>query len=161
MTHLAVAGGATSSVLDRPAIELFSLRCGVSRNRESTGPLRMLTAVEQAADGIVVTDTQGKIQFVNPAFTAMTGYSSLESVGQSPRILKSGLQRLAFYENLWFTIRSGRVWEGTCQLSSVNVLGSLVELQLHVREPAACLAEWMPWNYRKTLSLTVNLLDPG
>jgi PAS domain S-box-containing protein len=50
----------------------------------------MLTAVEQAADGIVVTDTQGKIQFVNPAFTAMTGYSGLDAVGQSPRILKSG-----------------------------------------------------------------------
>ena len=81
-------------------------------NSESIDPLSMLKAVEQAADGIVVTDAQGKIQFANPAFTAMTGYSSSEVVGQFPRVLKSGLQPLAFYENLWATIRSGRVWEG-------------------------------------------------
>jgi PAS domain S-box-containing protein len=68
--------------------------------------------VEQAADGIVITDTNGKIQYVNPAFTAMTGYASEEAVGQSPRILKSGRQSAAVYEDLWSTIRSGQVWHG-------------------------------------------------
>jgi PAS domain S-box-containing protein len=72
----------------------------------------LVAAVEQAADGIVVTDTNGQIQYVNPAFTAMTGYTSEEAVGQNPRILKSGLQPAALYEDLWNTIRSGRVWHG-------------------------------------------------
>ena len=72
----------------------------------------LVAAVEQAADGIVITDTDGKIQYVNPAFTAMTGYSSEEAVGQYPRILKSGREPVAFYEELWNTIRSGRIWHG-------------------------------------------------
>ena len=72
----------------------------------------LVAAVEQAADGIVITDTDGKIQYVNPAFTAMTGYTSEEAVGQHTRILKSGRQPAAFYEELWNTIRSGRVWHG-------------------------------------------------
>src|SRR5208337_1226394 len=72
----------------------------------------LVAAVEQAADSIVITDTSGKIQYVNPAFTAMTGYSSEEAVGQYPSILKSGRHPVAFYEELWNTIRSGRVWHG-------------------------------------------------
>jgi len=50
----------------------------------------LAAAVEQAGDGIVITGTDGKIQYVNPAFTAMTGYTGEEAVGQSPRLLKSG-----------------------------------------------------------------------
>ena len=72
----------------------------------------LVAAVEQTADGIVITDTDGKIQYVNPAFTAMTGYTSEEAVGQYPRILKSGLEPAEFYAELWSTIRSGRVWHG-------------------------------------------------
>ena len=72
----------------------------------------LVTAVEQAADGVVITDTEGNIQYVNPAFTAMTGYTSEEAVGQNPRILKSGRHSAALYEDLWNTIRSGRVWHG-------------------------------------------------
>ena len=66
----------------------------------------------QAADAIVITGPDGVIQFVNPAFTAMTGYSREEAVGQNPRVLKSGRQSQAFYQDLWDTIRSGRVWQG-------------------------------------------------
>jgi diguanylate cyclase (GGDEF)-like protein/PAS domain S-box-containing protein len=69
-------------------------------------------AVEQAADGIVVTNVAGTIQFVNPAFTVLTGYSSQEAVGQNPRVLKSGQHPPAFYKELWDTIRSGRIWHG-------------------------------------------------
>src|SRR5579863_4712318 len=83
--------------------------CPERHNIEGPG---LIAAVEQAADGVVITDTDGKIQFVNPAFTVMTGYSSGEAVGRNPRILKSGQQSAAFYEQLWTTIRSGRVWRG-------------------------------------------------
>jgi len=72
----------------------------------------LVAAVEQAADSIVITDTEGRIQYVNPAFTAMTGYSSAETVGQNPRALKSGQHPPAFYRELWGTISSGRVWHG-------------------------------------------------
>ncbi|MGA3008787.1 MAG: EAL domain-containing protein [Terracidiphilus sp.] len=68
--------------------------------------------MEQAADGIVITDTAGTILFVNPAFTLMSGYSSLEAVGQCPRLLKSGRQPLEYYEGLWGTVQSGKVWQG-------------------------------------------------
>jgi len=67
---------------------------------------------EHAADGIVITDVHANIQFVNPAFTSMTGYSCEEVVGQSPRLLKSGRMPAEFYKDLWNTIRSGRIWQG-------------------------------------------------
>jgi PAS domain S-box-containing protein len=80
-----------------------------NRSFEQTG---LITAVEQAADGIVVTDTEGTIQYVNPAFTRMTGYSSEEALGKNPRVLKSGYHAPGFYEDLWKTIKSGKVWHG-------------------------------------------------
>jgi PAS domain S-box-containing protein len=73
----------------------------------------LVAAVEQAADSILITDIRGTIVYVNPAFTAMTGYSSEEAVGQSTRFLKSGRHAEAFYAALWSTIRSGKVWEGS------------------------------------------------
>ncbi len=76
------------------------------------GTANLLTAVEQAADSIVITDIDGKIQYVNPAFSAMTGYSREEAIGQNPRILKSGSHTGAFYENLWDTVRRGEIWHG-------------------------------------------------
>jgi PAS domain S-box-containing protein len=72
----------------------------------------LLTAIEQAADGVVITDTKGIIQYVNPAFTSMTGYTRVEAEGHNPRVLKSGHHGQAFYENLWTTVRSGQVWHG-------------------------------------------------
>ena len=72
----------------------------------------LAAAVEQAADGFVITGSDGIIQYVNPAFTAMTGYTREEAVGQYPRILKSGLLAPAFYEELWRTIRRGKAWRG-------------------------------------------------
>ncbi len=72
----------------------------------------LVTAVEQAADAVIITDTSGTIQYVNPAFTAMTGYAREEALGQHTRMLKSGRQPPAVYEELWSTILSGRVWHG-------------------------------------------------
>ena len=72
----------------------------------------LLAAVEQAADGVIITGTTGIIQYVNPAFTAMTGYTSEEAVGQDSSFLKSGRHTAEFYEELWSTIRSGQVWRG-------------------------------------------------
>jgi PAS domain S-box-containing protein len=73
---------------------------------------RLMAAIEQAEEAIVMTDAQGIIQFVNPAFERTTGYSRKEAVGQNPRILKSGEQDELFYRNLWETILGGRTWAG-------------------------------------------------
>ncbi len=70
------------------------------------------TALDAAANAIVITDHRGKIQSVNPAFTSLTGYTAEEAIGQNPRILKEGSQDKAFYRNLWQTISSGQAWSG-------------------------------------------------
>jgi PAS domain S-box-containing protein len=88
------------------------LRTTEKLNRSLIEHATLAAGVEQAADGIVVTDINGQIQYVNPAFTAMTGYTRGEAQGQNPRILKSGREPAAFYEGLWNTIQSGRVWCG-------------------------------------------------
>jgi PAS domain S-box-containing protein len=70
------------------------------------------TALKAAAIGIVITDPNGAIHWVNPAFTALSGYSLEEVVGRNPRLLKSGEHGCEFYREMWDTIRSGRVWQG-------------------------------------------------
>jgi PAS domain S-box-containing protein len=69
-------------------------------------------AIEQNPTVVVITDPQGNIEYVNPTFTNHTGYTFEEAKGQNPRILKSGLMPREFYENLWNTILSGKVWHG-------------------------------------------------
>jgi PAS domain S-box-containing protein len=70
------------------------------------------TALESAANAVVITDRKGCITWANPSFTSLTGYSLEEVVGQDMRILKSGRHDHAFYQNLWDTILSGKVWQG-------------------------------------------------
>ncbi len=75
--------------------------------------LRKLSlAVEQCASSIVITDTHGKIEYANPFFEITSGYTLAEAAGENPRILKSGEQTPAFYQNLWQTISSGQIWRG-------------------------------------------------
>jgi diguanylate cyclase (GGDEF)-like protein/PAS domain S-box-containing protein len=69
-------------------------------------------ALEAAANAIVITNHEGKIVWVNRAFTTMTGYSKEEALGNTPRLLKSGKQSQSYYADLWSTISSGKVWHG-------------------------------------------------
>ena len=81
--------------------------------RERTSELRKLsTAVEQSANSVVITDVNGIIEYVNPKFCAVSGYSRDETIGQNPRILKSGKHLDSFYAELWQTISSGKEWQG-------------------------------------------------
>jgi PAS domain S-box-containing protein len=85
----------------------------ISPRVEAEAQLELLAAaVEAAANAIVITDRDGVILWVNSAFTALTGYSAEETVGKTPRILNASRQDRAFYENMWSTILSGRVWHG-------------------------------------------------
>lgn len=69
-------------------------------------------AVEQAGHTIYLTDTDGTIEYVNPAFEEQTGYSEAEAIGREPNIVKSGEQDDAFYRDLWETVLAGRTWDG-------------------------------------------------
>jgi two-component system, cell cycle sensor histidine kinase and response regulator CckA len=73
---------------------------------------RLITAIEQAGEMVLVTARDGTIEYVNPAFERVTGYTQQEVIGQSPRILNSGKQDGAFYQELWKTITVGRPWRG-------------------------------------------------
>ena len=79
---------------------------------ERTVELKKLSqAVEQSHSTIVITNSSGDIEFVNPAFTKRTGYTREEAIGQNPRILKSGHHDGSFYEEMWSILRNGDVWQ--------------------------------------------------
>ena len=67
-------------------------------------------AVEQAGESVVITDKQGTIEYVNPSFERMTGYTSAEVMGKNPSVIKSGNQTNEFYAQLWGTITKGETW---------------------------------------------------
>ena len=73
---------------------------------------RLMSAIEHATDSIIITDMEGIIRYVNPAFERITGYPAAAVLGQSPRILKSGVHDASFYRHLWQTVFSGKTWKG-------------------------------------------------
>ncbi len=74
---------------------------------------RLSNALEQTADSVFITDRSGRIEYVNPAFEATTGYSRAEAVGATPRLLKSGRQEPEFYRALWESISGGATFKAT------------------------------------------------
>ncbi len=94
----------------KPSALLGELRnlsnCGLAHHRQ------LAMAVEQAGESIIVTDAEGVITYVNPAFEHISGYTSDELLGQHPRILKSGAHNQTFYEALWATLKRGETWRG-------------------------------------------------
>jgi diguanylate cyclase (GGDEF)-like protein/PAS domain S-box-containing protein len=82
------------------------------RNAEQT-VRRLSQVVEQAADSVFITDPQGKIEYVNPAFERLTGYSAAEAIGTTPALIKSGQHDDAFFKKMWDTILAGGVFKDT------------------------------------------------
>ena len=82
------------------------------RKRADEAHARLAMLVEQASESIVITDAKGKITYVNPAFEKTSGYTAAESLGQTPRMLKSGQHEAEFYRKLWEVLRAGNVWSG-------------------------------------------------
>jgi PAS domain S-box-containing protein len=69
-------------------------------------------ALEQSPSSVVITNREGQIEYVNPKFEILTGYSAKEALGKTPRMLKSEIHGEAFYHDLWQTIMSGKEWHG-------------------------------------------------
>ncbi|MFZ0284395.1 MAG: SpoIIE family protein phosphatase, partial [Terriglobales bacterium] len=81
--------------------------------RQASQLLQLLArVVEQTGDNVVITDTEGKIHYVNPAFEATTGYRQAEALGKTPRILKSGLHDVEFFRQLWARLKDGQTTRG-------------------------------------------------
>lgn len=90
-----------------------NILAGMIQQKKSEKRLRLQASVMQAAaNSVVITDPQGTIEWVNPAFTLTSGYSYREAIGKKPRILKSDKHERVFYEDLWTTILGGDVWQG-------------------------------------------------
>ena len=100
------------------------------RKHAEESQARLATAVEQSAEAIVVTDAQGVIQYVNPAFERDTGYRRAESVGQNPRLLKSGRHGPELYRDMWARLTEGKAWKG--QLTNRRKNGSLYDAECSI-----------------------------
>ena len=92
---------------------LFSIIQDITERKQAEAELTKLsTAVTQSPSIIAITDTDGKLEYVNPKFTKITGYSQEELIGQNLRILKSEEHSDKMYKELWETISSGKTWRG-------------------------------------------------
>ena len=118
---------------------------GVGQGGLSNASLTLLaTAIGQIGEGIVITDVSATIQYVNPAFTKMTGYSAKEVIGQNARLLKSGRENAAYYRELWKTILAGKVWQG--EIVNRRKDGTLYTAEMSitpVRDPSGAIANFI------------------
>jgi sigma-B regulation protein RsbU (phosphoserine phosphatase) len=86
----------------------------ITERKQAENELKKLwNVVQQTADSIILTNKQGIIEYVNPAFEITTGYTREEAIGRTPQILKSGRHQPEFYQNLWAEISSGKPFRGT------------------------------------------------
>jgi len=83
------------------------------RRRQAEDQIRKLSrGIEQSSASVVITDAKGTIEYVNPRFSEITGYTEGEVLGQNPRILKTDEKSIEEYQELWNTINSGAIWRG-------------------------------------------------
>ncbi len=85
----------------------------VTERKKAEAKIRILSSsVEQAQESILITNREGVIEYINPAFSTITGYSEEEAIGQNPSILQSGKQDRQFYKQMWQAISNGSAWQG-------------------------------------------------
>ncbi|MCK5386298.1 MAG: PAS domain S-box protein [Gammaproteobacteria bacterium] len=95
-------------------LKIFAARTEAELERKKSNETiqKLSLAVEQSPNIIIITDAEGKIEYVNPAFIETTGYSREEVLNKNPSIIKSGEMPRSFYTELWQTITSGKTWSG-------------------------------------------------
>jgi PAS domain S-box-containing protein len=98
---------------DGNVIGAIAVVSDITKEKEAEQELRKLSrAVEQSPTSVVITDSEGTIEYVNPRFSVLTGYSLQEAVGQNPRVLKTELTPKETHEELWKTLKEGKSWRG-------------------------------------------------
>ena len=95
-----------------PATLIGVTRDITKRKEEENKHALLLRAIEQAGESIMITDREGFIQYVNPAFETVTGYTAREALGRKPSFLKGGTRDHEFYEAMWDALTHGRTWQG-------------------------------------------------
>jgi PAS domain S-box-containing protein len=97
-----------------PAIEreMREYRSRQERRRVEAEIRKLSLAIRQSPISVVMVDLEGRIEYVNPKFTDLTGYTYIEAIGENPRILNAGTQPPELYEELWATISAGKIWHG-------------------------------------------------
>ncbi len=113
--QLASLNLAEDALAAREQLEILNreLRQEIAERRRTEAQLHKLSlAVEQSPASIVITDPTGAIEYINPHFTAATGYTLDDVRGQNPRVLKSGLTPASVYADMWQTLVRGEVWRG-------------------------------------------------
>jgi PAS domain S-box-containing protein len=124
------AGGPLDQIAEHRASRMgdgyvLSVRDITEQHRAEREMRHLATAIEQSSDAVVITDATGAIEYVNPAFEQVSGYTRDEVVGQNPRVLKSGVQNHAFYAAMWATLTSGNPF--VADLTNRHKNGSLFE----------------------------------
>ena len=109
-----------TALADNLAYGITMLRTRNAREQAEQQLKKLSVAIEQSPAIVVITDPLGNIEYVNPMFTHVTGFSAEEARGKKPSILKSGLMPKSLYETLWKTILSGKVWCGELQNKKKN-----------------------------------------
>ncbi|NEX16762.1 MAG: diguanylate cyclase [Halochromatium sp.] len=131
--HIVPTEVVTTYLLDKAGqpVKLLGITRDISQRKALESELRTrVAAIEAAADAIVITDTQGRLLYVNPAFTRQTGFDRESVKGHDTRILNSGKQSRAFYAQLWQTVLAGRIWRG--ELINRRKNGELYEEEMAI-----------------------------
>jgi len=94
-------------------IRMFGTHTDITDRKQAEETLiKLNTAIEKSEVSVVITNNDGNIEYANPYFSKLTGYSEAEYIGKNPKVLKSDYHPKEFYQNLWDTIKSGKTWEG-------------------------------------------------
>jgi PAS domain S-box-containing protein len=121
-----------------------TLRDVTLRRRADTERALLSTAIEQTADATIITDATGTIEYVNPAFERLTGYSRDEAIGQNPRLLKSGVQGPEDYRQLWLKLAAGEVFTGTFVNRRKDGVQYIAEISISpVRDPSGRIIRYV------------------
>jgi len=136
-----------SAVCDEHGVILHSrsaLRDITERKQAEEMLRKLFIAVEQSPASVAITDLEACIQYVNPQFTEVTGYSAAEAIGQNPRILQSGQTPKEIYLELWSKLTSGQSWHG--ELLNKRKNGKLYWEEAHiapVKNPAGVVTHYV------------------
>ncbi|MGE4560479.1 MAG: ATP-binding protein, partial [Desulfobulbus sp.] len=103
----------TTSVVDNNLVAQVVFTDMSNKFKIEEGKKLLATAVDQSAESVIITDVNGNIEYVNPAFEEISGYSFAEVLGKNPKILKSGETPYYSYKLMWENITHGKVWRGT------------------------------------------------